>query len=757
MNNTLKNQASLEEPVFLKGTIARVTFHNSESGFGVLKAKPDNTETRSVLGPDGLVTIVGTMPEKFAAGSSFVARGTWQTHPKFGPQFRAASLTEQTPTTRAGIIRYLGSGRIKGLGDKLAERIVNVFGEEALNVLEQTPDRLREVPGIGKKKLAEILDTWEATRRSREIMLFFEEYEIPPGISQRIFRAYGLKAIELIRQNPYRLAKDIRGIGFLTADKIAARLGVDPNSPERISAAFAHVLREAADDGHCFLPREALLIKTSALIAIEDADLLTSTLTQCELAADVVAEDEMIYLPNLHLAEQQVARLLSQRLSSLVPSAAISDTILSDIGTNRFVADTNSGDAPAVITLSEQQLQAITLAATRSLLVITGGPGCGKTTVVRAIAAMFQRAGLDIRLAAPTGKAAQRLAEVCGIKASTIHRLLKYDPVERNFVHNENLPLSLDVMIIDESSMIDITLAHSLLRAIPKRARVIFVGDADQIPSVGPGLFLEDLIKTAGVPCVRLDTLFRRDNESSITTIAYNINHGIIPEIPEPDGQTKSDAYFLTAKEGLDTAQLVERLVTDQIPKRFNIRGSDILVLSPMNVGELGVTALNERLQSKIIPDAADLVKVKVGNLELRLGDRIVQRANNYNIIEGGVFNGDQGVVVGIDTTKKNVRIRFWDGREVDYGGEDLYQLDLAYALTIHRSQGSEAPAVVLVLHHSHSILLERQLIYTAVTRAKKLLIVVGTRRALALAVKKDRSKRRYTKLADRLRVQAQA
>lgn len=739
------------EDLLVRGVISRITYRNDDSGFAVTRVELESGPAAETALGGGPTTLVGVLPSTMRAGTHFVARGTWQTHPKFGRQFRARGLTETRPTGADAIQRYLGSGSVRGFGPKLAERIVQQFGEEALEILDRSPQRLLEVPGIGQKKLDEILVTWNAQRNSREVTLFFEQHGVPPHVAHKIFQHYGERSIEVVRADPYLLARDVWGIGFATADAIARALGVGEHSIERVMAGLEFSLKRAAEDGHCFLPLPVLYTKTAQLLEHDDEELFLQAAGRLADEQRVMRDGERMYLPALWNSENEVASCLARRLSTLED---VRPPIGNDLVNHFFhprVINTSSGTANS-IELSPQQQEAVRLAATRSLLVITGGPGCGKTTVVRTISQLFQRAGLTIKLAAPTGRAAQRLSEVCSLPASTIHRLLKYDPITRAFVHDAENPLTVDALIVDESSMVDITLAASLLAALPPTARLVVVGDADQLPSVGPGLFLADLLAIPDVPRVRLTTLFRRAEESLITRVAHEINAGIVPSIPAPDGQTRADAYFLKAESGTEAATLVERLVCDQIPKRFGFRGSDVIVLAAMNQGELGVIALNARLQAQIVPQLAGTPCLQVGNLNFRLGDRVCQRVNNYQITSAGVFNGDQGEVIGIDPGERQLVVKLWDGREITYPSEALSQLDLAYALTIHRSQGSEVPVVVLVLHESQSILLERQLLYTAVTRAKQLLIIVGTRRALALGTKKSRSQRRCTALGERVR-----
>ena len=733
---------------FLRGTVVRVTFRSEDSGFTVLKVEPDS-DNQNFGAQLQTTTVVGEIPSDVGPGVSFIARGTWKSHPKFGKQFRAYSFTEAEPTSDEAIIRYLGSGNIKGFGRVLAERVVRHFGEQTISILDEDPDRLREVSGIGAKKLLEIKSSWGEKKNLREIILFFQQQNVSLGLATRIHQAYGDRAIEKVTENPYILARDVWGVGFRTADRIARSLGIDPNSKERLIAGIAFTLKSSADDGHCYLPTEELVQRAARLLELEDTTALEEALAEANLRSELVEEQGQMYLPSLHLAEQQLCRRIAMRVDPLAtPTPPIEAAVVSRACGESYAA--HGGNDAKMIRLSEEQQRAIRFAAERQLTVITGGPGCGKTTVLRAIAALFRRAGLNTKLTAPTGRAAQRLAEVCSMEASTIHRLLRYDPSSRGFVHDQQDPLELDALIVDESSMIDLPLATALFNAIPAGTRIVIVGDADQLPSVGPGRFLADLLRISAVPRVELTALFRRAEESLITGIAHKINAGEIPSIPEPDGQTRSDAYLLEAKELETAANLVERVVVEQIPKKFGFTGADITVLTPMNQGDIGVITLNQRLQDRLVPLRPGLPFVRWGNIEFRLGDRVCQRVNNYNIHANGVFNGDQGEIVGIDAESRSVFVQLWDGREIEYPSDTLHQLDLAYALTIHRSQGSEVPAVVLLVHQSHTIMLERQLIYTAVTRAKQLLIVIGTKKALALSAKRNRSTNRFTSLVER-------
>lgn len=724
------------------GAVVRVTFQSPDSGFVVLKVDPKG---ESVLADGGLLTVVGQTRTEVHPGMHIVAAGDWQEHEKFGLQFRAQSIVERRPHGREALVRYLAGSRVKGFGPATAERIVDAFGDDALRVIREEPERLLRIPGIGRKRLEEIRSVWGEKSRREEQELLFNELSLPPWIQHKLLQTYGARAAEVLQNEPYLLVRSISGVGFKTADAIARRQGIDERSDQRIAAAIIHVVQKALDDGHCYVPAARISSKVAALVGFTD-ELAFEEAVRCLIAEGALEETQArLYLPLIRDAEQALAGDVAARLHSAAPTPAIAAGLLAEICAKPLLIGDKS------IRLSDLQIEAVKLAAARELVVITGGPGCGKTTVVRAISRLFRSAGLKLKLAAPTGRAAQRLAEVCGMEASTIHRLLRFDPIHRTFVHDRQDPLDADAIIIDETSMVDVLLARSLFDAAAPHARIVLVGDADQLPSVGPGLFLNDLLSVPAVPRIALTTLFRRDEQSDITRIAHEINSGKPPKIPAPDGKTRSEAYFIAASEPGEAAHLVEKLVVEQIPAKFGYPSADITVLSPKNQGELGIEMLNRRLQARLIPDSPGLPKIKIGATELRLGDRVVQRVNNYQLSTGGVFNGDQGVLVGIDSAQRSATVRLWDGREVDYPPENLAELDLAYALTIHRAQGSEVPVIVLVLHDSHYIMLERQLAYTAITRAKKLLVIVGTRRALILSTKRTRSRKRFTGLVQEI------
>ncbi|MCC6221465.1 MAG: ATP-dependent RecD-like DNA helicase [Deltaproteobacteria bacterium] len=756
LSSSRRNSTAVDnigQVVCLNGAVSHIRFRNEENGFSVLTLTVDSS---SQVSTNRSITVVGILPDGVSIGSVIKVQGQWDTHPRFGRQLKASLIMEEQPTTAAAIERYLAGNSVKGFGPVLAKRVVEHFGSNALEIIDNEPERLLEVSGIGREKLRLITEQWGTNKLERDILTFLYGYGISHGIARRIYKHYGGNAVAVLKRNPYLLAKTIWGIGFKTADEIAQSIGIAKDSEVRIRAGFVYGLNKALESGHCYYPRDELLLKTATLLGLDCPERLEAILGDSIVNNEIVKIDGRIYLPELNEAERHLAELVSQFLmASSAPLANIAAEELDSVASRAFVGANaaRGGEAHSgIIRLSAKQRLGLELAVTHSLLVITGGPGCGKTTLVRALVSLFQRAKLGIKLAAPTGRAAQRLSEVCDMGASTIHRLLRYNPYTNSFTHDENQPLETDVIIVDECSMVDVPLALSLFRAIRAGTRIIIVGDADQLPSVGPGLFLRDLLSIQEVSRVELSSVFRQKVHSSIIEIAHRINSSIIPKIPTYSAEDKrADAYLCPIKDAKSGADVIERLVVDDVPRIFNYSPEDVIVLSPMNRGDLGIESLNCRLQNRLVPATEETPRVRVGRLEFRVGDKVCQRVNNYSIAPGGVFNGDRGEVIGIDAFARSVFVRLWDGREVTYQSTNLSELDLAYAITIHRAQGSEMPVVVLAIHESHIVLLERQLLYTAVTRAKQLLIIVGTHKALAMATKKTQSKRRYTTLADRV------
>jgi len=723
------------ETELIRGTVERVTFRNPDNGYSVLQVALD--------GERDCITAVGICP-KAKVGSHVTMTGSFIAHPKFGRQFTVTSSTETPPSTVEGIERYLSSGLITGIGKKTAQRLVDEFGAQALEVIRTDPASVAAVGGVGKKK-AELLHAalLEQTEFDH-ILRFLVEHQISPNLSAKIYERFRGKTIDVVKADPYILAREIRGIGFQTADSIALNLGVAPNSPQRLRAGLHFALDKASDEGHCYLTAKTLLERARSLLGIEDTTELSEQLEWLISTDALIARGDGVFLKHFDAAEQAVANFVASRTAPKPRSADAKATLLDALT-----------DAERVlgIALSEEQRFAVELAASYPLLIITGGPGCGKTTMIKALTVLFEKSGLAFALAAPTGRAAQRMSQVCGAPASTIHRLLKYDPIGKGFVFNARNTLPLDALIIDEASMIDILLARDLCAAIPERCTIILVGDKDQLPSVGPGRVFGDLVTCRHVKVIQLSKLFRRGAESTINTVAHMINVGEVPHIPKPDGVTKSDAYCIERAEAVESAQIIESLIAEQIPRKFGFSGSDIAVLTPTNRGPLGTLELNNRLQERLNPRAqhSEDEILELGETSLRVGDRVCQRVNNYRIDPSGVFNGDMGVIHSINRAEQKLTVEMWDGRLIEYTRADLGQLSLAYAVTVHRSQGMEVPCVVLTLDESHFTLLERQLIYTGVTRAKKLLIIVGSKRALVIAVKRTQTRKRCTQLLERI------
>lgn len=727
-NSTAKINES--ELTTIRGVLNRVTFRNSENGYSVLQVSiPDEREP---------VTLVGNCNDP-KVGATLLAKGHFVEHPKFGRQFKAVTVTEVPPTTADGIERYLASGLIKGIGDKTAQRLVETFGDQTLEVIYRDPQQIAKVPGIGRNKAKIIHEAFAAKQEAQETVRFLVEHGMSPLLAQKIFDQYKSKTIEVISKDPYILARQMRGIGFLTADNIAMQLGLKPDSPQRLKAGIYYALEKASDDGHCFLPENELNKRSQILLGLEEAVDLSPHLGSLIEEGFVTRREDAIYLQHLFQSEKFVANFVSGRLNEIV----------SDLDTTSIDAAIVEASENLGIKFSAEQERAVHEAVKFPLMLITGGPGCGKTTLIKALSHVFRKAGKRLLLAAPTGRAAQRISQVCDYPASTIHRLLKFEPRTGGFLHGINEPLIADIIIVDEASMIDIHLAKDLFSAISPNAKIILVGDKDQLPSVGPGKVFADLISAREVKSINLSQLFRRSEDSNINLVAHMINSGIMPQIPEPDGITKSDSYFIAKREASEASNVIESLMADQITRKFGIPLSEICVLTPSNRGPLGTIELNKKLQARINPveRVGEDNQIEVGETTFRVGDRVCQRVNNYQLDNFGVFNGDLGQVYSIDKSERRMVVELWDGRLIKYEGAELSQLSLAYCVTVHRSQGSEIPCVILALSDSHFTLLERQLIYTAVTRAKKLLIVVGSKRALAMGSKRTSAHKRCTYL----------
>ncbi len=712
----------------LDGLVEHVTFHNADSGFCVLRLK--------VKGERELVTLVGHTPA-VTPGEYACASGTWITDREHGRQFKAVFVKISPPTTLTGIERYLGSGMVKGIGPVYAARLINAFGAQVFDTIERTPERLREVDGIGEVRARKITSGWADQKVIREIMVFLHGHGVSTSRAVRIFKTYGADAVAVVSQNPYRMARDIRGIGFLSADTIAQKVGIAQDSPLRARAGISYALAEASGDGHCGLPRAQLVDLAVKLLKIP-APIIDAAMDE-EIADEVLVADTVdgqpsVFLATLYNAERSIAAHIERLKSGLLPWSAIeSDKAIPWV------------EQKLSITLADSQKRAIRLALTAKLLVITGGPGVGKTTLVKSLLTILHAKRVRTLLCAPTGRAAKRLCESTGREAKTIHRLLEVSPQNGEFKRNENSPLECDLLIADECSMIDVPLACQLLQAVDTATAIIFVGDVDQLPSVGPGQFLADLIACDTVPVVHLTEVFRQAANSRIVRSAHQINQGIFPTLPGKGED--SDFYLVPAEEPETIAQTVVDLVKTRLPRKFALDPvRDIQVLCPMNRGITGARGLNQMLQDALNPPGAGSVD-RFG-YRFSVDDKVMQIENNY---DRAVYNGDIGFVTDIDADDEEVAVSF-DGHTVSYAFGELDELVLCYATTIHKSQGSEYPAVVIPLSTQHYMMLKRNLVYTGITRGKRLVVLVGQKRALAIAVKGQQVERRWSKLQERLR-----
>ena len=708
----------------LSGLVERVTYHNAENGFCVLRVK--------ARGQRDLVAVVGHAAA-INAGEFISATGWWITDREHGLQFKAASVTTTQPTTLEGIEKYLGSGMIRGIGPVYARALVGAFGDAVFDLIEQEPHRLREVTGIGAKRAARIVAGWADQKAIREIMLFLHAHGVGTSRAVRIFKTYGQDAVALITENPYRLARDIRGIGFRTADQVASRLGIAKEAMIRVRAGLSFGLAEATGQGHCGLPVAELTRSTSELIEVGAGligDALRLELGDGELMADTLDGEACVFLAGLYRSEQAIAERL-RLLSRGRPSWPVIDAV-------RAIPWVEGRTGLA---LAPSQREALTLAIDAKVLVITGGPGVGKTTLVNSILKVLGAKGVRVELCAPTGRAAKRLGESTGLEARTVHRLLEADPGTGGFKRGKAHPLDCDLLVVDEASMVDVPLMRALLLALPDNAALLLVGDVDQLPSVGPGQVLADVIASGAVPVVRLTEVFRQAAQSRIITNAHRINQGQMPELTAPDG---SDFYFVEAAEPEDALRKLLAVVRDRVPVRFGLDPvRDVQVLCPMNRSSLGARALNIELQRVLNPPGDQ--RVERFGWTYGPGDKIMQVTNDY---ERDVFNGDLGIVTGLDMEEGVLTVSF-EGREVEYGFGELDELVLAYATTIHKAQGSEYPVVVIPLMTQHYAMLARNLLYTGVTRGKRLVVLVGQRKALAMAVRNAGGRRRWSKLRE--------
>jgi exodeoxyribonuclease V alpha subunit len=710
----------------LAGTVERVTFHNAENGFAVLKVQ--------ARGKRDLVTLVGHAPA-IGAGEWVTATGIWFTDRQHGLQFKAEVLKATPPTGAAGIEKYLASGYMRGIGPAMAKRIVSAFGEHTFEVIEASPERLKEVGGIGPKRAERIVRGWAEQKAVREIMIFLHAHGVGTARAVRIFKTYGHDAIQVMTEDPYRLARDIRGIGFRTADAIAMKLGMEKTAPQRLRAGVSFALQDATDDGHCALPI-ADLVKLAQTLLEVDAALIEAAIAEElrrgeEVITDTVGGERCVFLKGLHAAERVIAERLMERAAGRPPWPEI------DLAKALPWVEGKTGRV-----LSPSQAEAVRLVLGSKLAVITGGPGVGKTSTLDTILRILTAKGVRVLLTAPTGRAAKRMTEQTGLEAKTIHRLLEIDPKHGGFSRGEDNPLDCDLLVVDETSMLDVPLMNALTKAVPARAGLLLVGDVDQLPSVGPGQVLADVIASGAVPVARLTEVFRQAAESRIVVNAHRINSGKMPE-PQHAGE-HADFYLIDIdepEEGL--AKLVE-VVTKRIPRRFGLDPvRDVQVLSPMQRGVLGARNLNHELQRVLNPDPPGSVE-RFG-WRFSPGDRVMETQNDY---DREVFNGDLGTVSRIDEEDGALVVSF-DGREVVYPFGELDTLVLAYATTIHKSQGSEYPAVVIPITTQHWTMLARNLLYTGVTRGKRLVVLIGQRKAIGIAVRGGKMKPRWTKLRE--------
>jgi len=705
----------------LLGIIERITFRSPENGFTVAKLKPQ--------GKADLVCVVGNMPT-IQPGETVECTGTWKRNPAHGMQFEAMSYETRAPADLTGIKKYLGSGLIKGIGPKYAEKIVAEFGKETLKIIEDSPDRLNEIKGIGKKRIGIISQCWIDQKHIREVMIFLQQHEISPTFAQKIYKTYGDRSIELLLDDPFRLARDIYGVGFKSADKVAMKLGMEKNSPKRVDAGIEYSLSELSNDGHTCYPADEFIELSAILLDVSMGNIRERIEAQAKeerISVESILEIPHIWLRPLYLSERGIARELIRLQSTPSP--------LRKIDTKKALEWVQE---ILHIDLAENQGKAVEQALVEKVQIITGGPGTGKSTITKAILAISEKLTRDILLAAPTGRAAKRMTEITHKEAKTIHSLLEFDFNIMGFKRNRQNPLKCDLIIVDESSMIDTSLMYSLLKALPDHARVIFVGDINQLPSVGPGNVLRDIIDSQKLPVSMLTEIFRQARGSRIITNAHRINQG---EFPNLKIKANSDFFFIEAAEYEQVIHEIRTLVTGRLKKKYGYDSFDqIQVLSPMKRGEIGTENLNFLLQQALNPSTHPLIWA---GKQFHEKDKVMQLKNNY---KKEVYNGDIGRIVEIDTVMQQMMVDF-DGKIVEYDFSDLDELVLAYAVSVHKYQGSECQCIIMPIHTAHFKLLHRNLLYTGVTRGKKLVILIGTMKAIGMAVKNDEVKKRHTGL----------
>jgi len=773
----------------LRGVVERITYHNEETGYTVAKLTPERRMESSSFGRAAEIAVVGTMIG-VNVGESVELSGQWTIHAEYGKQFTVEQMRAILPATVAGIEKYLGSGLIRGVGPVTAKRVVKHFGIETLAIIEEAPERLNEVPGVGNVRAQTIILAWAEQKAIKEVMIFLQSHGVSTSLATKIYKFYGDDAISIVRADPYRLARDIYGIGFLTADRIAQAMGLAADAPERVAAGISYALNQATDEGHVFLPTAEVVEQSVELLAVtpqqiglglvrlwgddqikitatpgaEELILPVSLPTQGDIpqliaeegqlyaaatpaqAEQLLQEERAIYLTPMYYSEVGVTNRIQRLLSE-------GESSFDQFRQRRFHWDEAFGsmESESGFTLAPQQRDAIRVVLTHRFTILTGGPGTGKTTSIRTLLRLCEEYQQQVLLAAPTGRAAKRLAEATGREAKTLHRLLEFKPAEgMAFQRNEENPLQGDLLIVDEASMLDLVLTNHLLKAIPPGMHLLLVGDIDQLPSVGAGNVLKDLIEAIEqsnnrqAAVVRLQTIFRQAAGSLIITNAHRINQG---QIPEFDNEKATDFFLFRTEEAERAAQLCVELVQSRIPNRFAIPSEDIQLLSPMHRGVIGVAALNEALQAAINPPAAQRGERRMGSRVYRVGDRVMQIRNNY---DKEVYNGDMGMITAMEHEMQKMTVLI-DGRAIIYDFLELDELVHAYAISIHKSQGSEFPAVVIPILTTHYMMLQRNLLYTAVTRAKRLVVLVGQPRAIAIAVQNNKVAERFTGLTERL------
>ena len=703
----------------LRCVVERITYQNAENGYSVMKVK--------VKGYDDLVTLVGNLLE-VPAGSVLLCEGEWRVDKRYGQQFQCETWEEVMPATAYGIEKYLGSGLVKGIGPKFAKLIVGHFGTDTIEVIETDIERLYEVPGIGKKRVEKIRESWEKQKDIKNVMLFLQGFGVSTAYAAKIYRQYGKESIDKVKDNPYRLADDIWGIGFKTADSIARKMGYEVNDERRLRSGLIYTLNQLADEGHCYAEEEQLTATAKQLLEA-DEECIRTAMTHAIETEDLMLDGTAIYLPPFYYAECGTAN----RLNTLVHTKEAGSIFTARFDLAKLQRETG-------IEYDEVQVEAIRQAIASKVMVLTGGPGTGKTTTTKAIIAALQSAGMRILLAAPTGRAAKRMSEATGMEAKTIHRLLEYNPQD-GYKRNDENPLEGDALIVDECSMIDIILMNNLTKALPTTMRLVLVGDIDQLPSVGAGNVLCDIIDSGVIPVVRLTRIFRQAQSSRIVMSAHAINRGCFPDIS--NGQ-HTDFFFMKQEEPEKVAETIVSLVRDRLPKAYRQSTANIQVLTPMQRGVVGAANLNMALQQALNHNTAALAR---GGYTFKEGDRVMQLRNNY---DKDVYNGDLGYVRSVDMEERTLTVDF-DGQTVEYEASELDELTLAYATTIHKSQGSEYPIVVMPVLMTHYVMLQRNLIYTGITRAKKICVLVGQTKALAYAIHNMKVLKRNTRLKERL------